>query len=251
VHVAASTRCYSELSLKESLGKLADLEFSASEIVIGKKAETKFFPEDDEAETFENYVLLFRASRRVAPTAIYLDIEPDDPEFMERFRFTCELAKTVKVVQITIRSSLLGTPFNEEVERLRQLTQMAVLDGLIIGVATEQKRMSEDQDSLRSFCKSVRDLTITLDPSHFIFGLPKPREFDAILEYVTHVRMRDTTKDKFQIQVGQGIQEYSRFVIQLEKVNYRGALCVDLAELPKLNHDAEMRKMRLLLESLL
>ncbi|GHV09424.1 hypothetical protein AGMMS50229_19610 [Campylobacterota bacterium] len=128
---------------------------------------------------------------------------------------------------------------------------LAVHDGLVVSIATERDRMSEDPDSVKSFCKTIRDLTVTLDLSHLIFGLQKPREYEHILEYVSHVRLRDTTKDKMQTQVGQGIQDYSKLVIQLEKMNYRRALCMDLAPLPGLDHDAEMRKMRLLLESLL
>jgi len=250
VFVAASTCCYSELCVKEALGKLADLEYTASEIVIGKKEKTFFFS-DGEEESYENFIILCRLSRQIAPTAFFVDIEPDDPEFMDQFRMTCELAKSTKVVHITVKASLQGTPFNAEVERLRELTKMAIHDGLIIGVLTEQGRMTEDPDSVKSFCKIVNHLTVTLDTSHFIYGYQKPKEYEHILEHVSHIRLRDTTKEKFQIQVGQGIQDYSRLIIQLEKVNYRRALCVDLAPLPNLDHDAEMRKMRLLLESLL
>lgn len=247
--VAASTRCYTEMNIKDALGKLADLEFTASEIAIGKKSQISFF--SDSEESIDNVAQLVRASRRIAPTSLFLDMEPDDPEFMERFLFTVQIAKATKIVQITIKSSPLGTPYNAEVERLRDLARLAVHEGLILGLETERGRMSEDPDSLKSFCNSVQDLTITLDPSHFIYGYAKPKDYEPILGFTSHIRVRDTTKDKFQIQVGQGIQDYSRFVIQLEKVNYRGALCVDISRDPELDHDAEMRKMRLLLESLL
>ena len=71
------------------------------------------------------------------------------------------------------------------------------------------------------------------------------------MKYVSHVRLRDSTEQDMQVRVGQGIIEYGRLVNQLSKVNYRRALCVHIDELPDLDHVGELRKMRLLLESLL
>jgi sugar phosphate isomerase/epimerase len=250
VFVAASNRCFPNLSVKDSLNKLADLEYSAAELIVGKNSESNLtLPETQ--EQFDDIVLFCRMSRRITPVAIYFDFEPEDPQYIRSFELCCYMAKVAKIVQITAKSSESGTPFNAEVERVRQLVQIGNSHGLVVGVATETGRMSDDPDSLKSLCKSVRDLSVTLDPSHYIFGHAKPREYDHLFEYVSHVRLRDTTKNKMQVQIGQGIQEYNKLVIQLNKVNYRRALCVDLAPLPQLDQDAEMRKMRLLLESLL
>jgi sugar phosphate isomerase/epimerase len=65
------------------------------------------------------------------------------------------------------------------------------------------------------------------------------------------VHLRDTTKDKLQVRVGQGQIEYGRLVTQLAKVRYNRALVVHICEMEGVDHAAEMRKMRLLLESLL
>jgi hypothetical protein len=56
-----------------------------------------------------------------------------------------------------------------------------------------------------------------------------------------------------QVRIGQGLIEYGKLVTQLAKVNYQRALCVQIVDLPDsgIDHMAEMRKMRLLLESLL
>jgi hypothetical protein len=53
--------------------------------------------------------------------------------------------------------------------------------------------------------------------------------------------------------VGQGEIEYGRLVTQLSKFKYNRALSVHIVDLGDLDidHMAEMRKMRLLLESLL
>ena len=250
VFVAASSRCFPSLPVKDSLYKLADLEYTATELVVGHSQDSNLILPESQ-EQFEDIVQFCRTSRRITPVAIYFDFEPEHPDFFTYFERCSHMAKAAKIIQITIRASHAGTPFNAEVERLRKLVTIGSRDGLVIGIATEVGRMTADPDSVKSLCKSVRDLSVTLDPSHYIFQHSKPRDYDNILEYVSHVRLRDTTKDSLQVQVGQGIQEYSKLVIQLSKANYRRALCVDLAVLPNLDQDAEMRKMRLLLESLL
>jgi sugar phosphate isomerase/epimerase len=54
-----------------------------------------------------------------------------------------------------------------------------------------------------------------------------------------------------QVRVGQGDVEYGRLVSQLSKHRYNRALSVDIMPMPEIDQAAEMRKIRLLLESLL
>ena len=53
------------------------------------------------------------------------------------------------------------------------------------------------------------------------------------------------------MRVGQGEIDYGKLFGQLEKVGYNRALCVNMPPLEGHDHRAEMRKIRLLLESLL
>jgi sugar phosphate isomerase/epimerase len=71
------------------------------------------------------------------------------------------------------------------------------------------------------------------------------------MKYVYHVHLRDSTKEHLQVRIGQGSIEYGRLVNQLSKVHYQRALSVHIAEMRGVDHLGEMRKMRLLLESLL
>jgi hypothetical protein len=66
---------------------------------------------------------------------------------------------------------------------------------------------------------------------------------------VVHTQLRDTTKDKMQVRIGQGEIEYSRVITQLSMVHYNRALCVHITPMDDVDHVGEMRKMRLLLES--
>jgi sugar phosphate isomerase/epimerase len=65
------------------------------------------------------------------------------------------------------------------------------------------------------------------------------------------VRLRDSTKSKLHVRVGQGEIDYGKLLSQLEKVGYNRALTVYMPPLDEHDHRAEMRKMRLLLDSLL
>ncbi len=248
VIVAASTSCVPNAPLHEVFDRLADLEYTNAEIVISE--ENGIHPDDLEKQ-FDPIVQICRTSRRIAPIACYFALEPTHPRYFEHFTTLCRLAKIIKVVVITVRSAIPGTPFNEEVERLKNMVRTGMNDGVVVGLATEIGRLTELPDTVSSFCKSVKGLGVTLDPSHYIFGQAKMRDYDGIIDHVCHVRLRDTTKSHFQVRIGQGVLEFGRFVIQLAKVGYNRALCVDLAPLPDIDSTAELRKMRLLLESLL
>jgi sugar phosphate isomerase/epimerase len=183
--------------------------------------------------------------------AYSVDIDAPEPLYYQQFAACCKLAKATKVVAITVRSAELGTPFNAEVERLRQLVSIAAAEGVVVGLLTEAGRMTQDPDTAVVLCDSVKGLGITLDPSHYVFGPHHGQSYDQVMKYVVHTRLRDTNKDKFQVRVGQGEIEYGRLVTQLNKFNYNRALSVDTPPMPDVDQSAEMRKMRLLLESLL
>jgi len=111
--------------------------------------------------------------------------------------------------------------------------------------------MTQDVETTASLCRNVPGLGVTLDPSHFIYGHKKPVSWEPILKYVAHVHLRDTKPDTFQVRVGQGTVEYGKLHGQLERVGYKRALCAHMPPLEGVDQVAELRKMRLLLESLL
>jgi sugar phosphate isomerase/epimerase len=250
VFVAASTRCVGDLPLDAALERLVDLEFTAVEIMIHESG-GHLKPSEVLADP-ERALQVCRQTHRLTPIAYSVELDaPDEPEYYRQFTACCKLAKATKVVTIAIRAAELGTPFNAEVERLAELVGIASEEGVRIGVLTEVGRMTQDPDTTMVLCDNVKGLSVTLDPSHFIYGHDRPIGFEQLLKYVCHVRLRDTSKEQLQVRVGQGAVEYGRLVNQLNKYHYGRALCVDMAPLPGVEQNAEMRKMRLLLESLL
>jgi sugar phosphate isomerase/epimerase len=229
--------------------QLADLEYSNVEIMVhessGHLKPSLVLADMDRAAQ------ACRQTHRLTPVALSVDIEAPGQAYYDQFAACCRLCKAIKVVAVTVRSAELGTPFNAEVERLRAMVAIATMEGVRLGLLSEVGRMTQDPDTAVVLCDSVKGLGITLDPSHYICGPHGGASFERVMKYVFHVRLRDTSKDQLQVRVGQGDVEYGRLINQLRKVHYDRALCVDLSVLPDVDQLAEMRKMRLLLESLL
>jgi sugar phosphate isomerase/epimerase len=251
VFVAASTECFPNLSLAAALQRLVDLEYSRVEIAIRESSQQ--LKPSQVHENLEHAVHVCRDTHRLTPVSYNVEIEAEGDEYYAQFTSLCKLAKSTKVVTITVPSAELGTPFNAEVERLRELVRIATLEGVLVGLKTETGRMTQTPETAVVLCDHVKGLCITLDPSHYVYGPHAGANYDQVMKHVCHVQLRDTSKERLQVRVGQGEVEYGRLVTQLAKVKYTRALCVNIIdeEDPEIDHMAEMRKMRLLLESLL
>ncbi len=247
--VAASTECFHDLTLDRALERLADLEYTAVELTIFEDG-NQLKPSDVLADV-EAAVALCRNSRRLDVASFDVRITAEKEAHYEQFTAICKMAKAAKIVTITVPSAERGTPFNEEVEHLRRLVDIATLDGVRVALKAQLGRLSEDPDTVTVLCDNVKGLGLTLDPSVYIFGSHQGRSIDKLLKYVYHTHLRDTSRKAFQVRVGQGEVEYGKLISQLQKVKYNRALTVNMTEMPEVDHVGELRKLRLLLESLL
>ncbi|MFN9368860.1 MAG: sugar phosphate isomerase/epimerase family protein [Planctomycetia bacterium] len=246
--VCVSTECFPDLPLAQAMERLAELEFTAVELDVHETG-GHLQPAQVAADQ-EGAIAACSDLQRLRPVALSF-AAPENPQLYDRFRACCRLAKALGVVTMVVESSELGTPFNGEIERLRKFVAIAAELGLVVGVKTEAGRMTQDPETTSSLCRNVPGLAVTLDPSHFIFGHKKPVSWESILKNVCHVHLRDTKVDAFQVRIGQGGVEYGKIVKQLERVGYKRALCAHLPPMNSVDQVAELRKMRLLLESLL
>jgi sugar phosphate isomerase/epimerase len=237
------------LSLDDALDRLADLEYTRVEVAIREQGGQ--LKPSQVAANLEEAIQTCRQLHRMTPVAYSLDIAGEGDGYYEQFHACCRLAKATKVVCVCVPASEIGTPFNGEIERLRELVRLAALEGVLVGVKTEAGRMTQDPDTTQ--CNNVKGLGITLDPSHYTCGPYRGSNYQHLMKFVCHVQLRDTSKDKLQVRVGQGEIEYGRLLSQLEKVRYDRALTVDVVNEPEpdFDHAGELRKLRLLLESLL
>lgn len=248
--VCASTDCLPDLPKDEILPTLVDLEFTAVELPLRESGHTWCRP-SVVAESMERAQEAFRDTHRLTIAA--LTVEPTGPkdEYYAQFTACCKLAKSMRVVPLVVPAAELGTPFNEEIERLRELVRIASLEGCQVAMRTEIGCMTEDPDTAVVLCNQVKGLGLTLDPSHYIAGPRQGRDFSKVMPYVFHLHLRDSTKSALHVRVGQGEVDYGKLLGQLEKTGYNRALCVHMPPLEGHDHRAELRKIRLLLESLL
>ena len=247
--VAASTECFHKLPLSQTIDQMVDLEFTSVEIDIHEGG--NHLQPSEVAASLEATIDVCRQTHRADIISYSIQIDAEGTEHYRQFSACCRLAKATKVVTLTVPSGELGTPFNQEVEHLQQLVAIAESEGVRVGIKSQVGRLSEDPNTVIVLCDNVAGLGVTLDPSHYICNPNGSKNFDRLLKYTYHVHLRDSTKTELQVRIGQGEVEYGRLVNMLRKAGYDRALAVHVGKLDGLDHMAEMRKMRLLLESLL
>ena len=249
MYVSVSTDCFPDTLMPEVVDSAIDLEFSIVEISLREDG-TALSPSRIDAN-FDKAIQLSRGSHRLDIASFDVHIDATGEEYFEQFDAICRLGKATKVVTLTIPSGELGTPFNEEVERLQRLVEVAENEGVRVAMKSQIGRLSEDPDTVKVLCDNVKGLGLTLDPSHYHCGRYSQKNLDKIMEFVFHVHLRDSKGDQLQVRVGQGEIDYGKVVSQLERVGYQQALSIQMEPDPKFDPKGELRKLRLLLETLI
>ncbi len=245
--VAASTECWPEMELREAIEVLQDLEFTAVEISLHESGKIK---PSDLVTDVDRAAQILRSSHRMDISGYSVQLASTGDQHYADFKEICRIAKATKVVNITVPSAELGTPFNEEVEHLQKLVKVAETEGVRVAVRCQLGCLSEDPDTLMVLCNNVDGLGVTFDPSVYIAGKANTKNLDKILKFVCNVHLRDTRPDAFQVSVGQGEVDYGKLVTQLEREKYDRALTVHMSPIEGLDHRVELRKLRRLLETL-
>ena len=246
MHIAASTRSLWDLAYPAACLEIQELGFDKVEIWLNEEYE-QLRPSRVAADP-EGSAGLLREASRLTPCAIFLESEVD----IETFKGVVKFAKLQRIVQITILSSPKGTPFNTEIDRLRERNTICHHEAIRLSIGTKTGTLTEDPHTAVELCQSVRGLGITLDPSYYICRAGSPLNFDIVFEHAQHLHLRDTSATELQVLAGLGGVDYNHIVQMLRQTGYKGTLSVDL--LPRTmegeERHREMRKLRLLLTSL-
>lgn len=247
--IAASTGSYSDLEFDQACGQIADLGFDRLELTLATDVEIPGLTPGEIASDPEKAVLRVREASRLSLCALNITSDLDASLYPGLFKF----AKLLKITQVTIPSLELGAPFNDETDRLKKLVILATQEGIRLSLKTQIGRLTEDPHTAVELCQAVKGLWLTLDPSHFACGPYRGQSYEMVYEYTSHVHLRDSTPDQLQVPVGLGEIDYSRIITQLKNFDYNRAFSVDLipALAEKEARDLEMRRLRMLLESLL
>lgn len=247
MHIAGSTRSLWDLPFSVACTQLQDLGFDKAEIWISD--DDGQLPVADVVSNSESVVGAFRDAGRLSPVAIFLEQEVS----MADFSRIVEFAKSLRIAQLTILASPLGTPFNQEVDRLRERNHRCIEEGIRLSILTRSGLLTEDPHNAVELCQSVKGLGITLDPSYYTCTPKGELNYDFVFPHVIHCHLRDTSPTELQVPAGLGEIDYNRIIAALRHEGYNRSLSIDL--LPKTMSGEErlleMRKLRLLLESLL
>jgi sugar phosphate isomerase/epimerase len=249
--VTAATECFPDLGTEAVLEQLIDLGFTSLELAINETAPGGWIKPSEVVADPEVAIKRCGSTARMDIAALSVQSTAEGPAYLDEFEAICKLAKAIKVVTLVVPSSPLGTPFNEEIERLKKLVALAALEGSVVALKTELDCMTQDLDTAAVFCQHVKGLGLALDPSCYTTGPHKGKAIDKLLPFVRHVHLRDSTKNEFQVRVGQGEIDYGKLITQLQRAKYRRALSIHMTPMEGHEHPAEVRKLRLLLDSLL
>lgn len=249
MYVAISTDCLPDVQMPDVVERFVDLEFTTVELALREDGSV-LSPSRIDAN-FDKAAHLATRSHRLEVCSYDVHIDAEGDAYYEQFEAICRLGKATKVVTLTVPSAELGTPFNEEVERLQRLVDCAESEGVRVAMKSQIGRLSEDPDTVKVLCDNVKGLGLTLDPSHYYCGPHSNKSYDKIIEYVFHVHLRDSKKDALQVRVGQGEIDYGRVVSLLGKAGYSHALSIQMLPMPEFEQRGELRKLRLLLETLI
>lgn len=247
MHLAASTRSLWDLAFPAACLQIQELGFDKIEICLNESTD-QLKPSRVAADP-EGHVLQMKEASRLSAVAIFLESETDLATFEGIVRF----ARVLRVAQLTIEASPRGTPFNTEVDRLRERNALCQKAGIRLSILTRGGSLAEDPHTAVELCQAARGLGITLDPSYYICRTTGPVDFDVVFPHVLHLHLRDTSQSELQVPTGLGEVDYNRIIAMLRQYNFQRSLSVDL--LPKtLEGDdrlRELRKLRLLLTSML
>lgn len=245
--IAASTHSFGNQSFADTCGQLVDLEYDKVELWLDNE-QSPLRPAELGANP-EKFIATYRETTRLTPVAFHCETDPGT----ESFDGLCRLGKLLRVTQITLPAGQLGTPFNEEIDRLRQRLAVANAAGMRLSLKTQNGHLTEDPQTAVELCQAIPGLGLTLDVSHYMCGKYAAQSHDALYPYVSHVHLRDTSATQLQVPVGLGEVDYARIIAQLRRVSYGRVLSVEILPelLGDLDRGLELRKLRRLLETLL
>lgn len=254
MYVACSTLCFSRYPLEQALRVIAELEFRKVDVAIMERG-----PHLKPSDVVKDVTLAaqqIRIGPSLTPAAFNLEIDtPDHEEYKRQLKAICQLARLSAVSVLTIPAAAADSSMDAETDRLSSLVRLATAEAMVLTLETRIGTLTESPDAAVELCKRVPGLGLTLDPSHYIAGPHQGKSYDHVYKFVRHVHLRDTCRkpDHFQVRVGQGEVEYGKIISHLTRFGYDRLLSVEICDIPDAPYamDAEVRKLKYLLESLI
>ena len=247
MQIAVTTRSLWEMPLPRACAQLQDLGFDKVELCINDAFDQLSVA--DVVSDSESVIAELHDSSRVSPVAIFLEQEVG----VHEFAVIADFAKQLRVAQLTLEASPVGTPFNTEIDRLRERNVLCQQAGVRMSVLTKSGLLTQDPHTAVEMCQSVKGMGITLDPTCYVCDFARHGEWEIVLSHTLHCQLRDATPSEGQVSCGLGDVDFNRIASSLQNLGFNRTLSVDLLPKTMIGEQRllELRKLRLLFESML
>jgi len=250
VYIACSTLCFQRSTFEQALRSIDALHFQ--KIDLGISEHGPHLKPSEVAADVNKHAQYLRSTGFVYAAIQASFGVPHGDVYKEQLKAVCRLGRLLTVPVVTIAAGPADCPIDEEVRRLTGLSRLAQAEGVTLSIETHRETLTGDPAMALALCERVPGLGLTLDPSHYAVGPYRDKDYDELYPHIRHVRLRDTSNDRFQVRIGQGQMEYGKIVTLLERENYERALTIDIQDAPEADYpiEPEVRKLKFLLESM-
>ena len=251
--VSCSTFCFTKEPFEHALRHIAELEFSKVDLGVSDEG-THLTPNDvlNDAAGVQHRI---RQGPTIGFSGIALRTAKTGDEFLQVLDATAHLAKQIFAPIVTFEAGPSGSSMIDQKNWLTQCVRTVSIHGVQPVIRTKVGTVAEMPTFAMQLCEQVEGLNLALDATHFHWGPNQGESYEHVYPFVRHVFLCDSGKkaDLRQVKVGRGEIEYGKIVSSLEQRGYNGALVVAIEDsIPSdMDTEAEVRKLRLLLESLL
>jgi sugar phosphate isomerase/epimerase len=106
-------------------------------------------------------------------------------------------------------------------------TQKAKEYGLVLGIEPHIGSIANIPQKALELVESVKDLTLTLDYTHFTkLGFPDT-QIDILLPYASHFHARGAAPGVLQCMVTENTIDYAAIITKLKALNYKGYIGIE------------------------
>jgi sugar phosphate isomerase/epimerase len=240
----------------QAVRRMAELEFDRVEYVFGGDSVHDELKPSRIVERKEASLREIRNVSGLNPSSFDIRFESADAAAQkQQFEALCWLAKAMMVAVVSVPPLPAPSTLEQETERLGELLAIASRYGVVLTLTTHSDGLTSKPADAAALCRTLPNLGLTLDPSHYVNGPHQSATFDEVFPFVRNVRLRDTGRKpgEFQVKIGQGEVEYARIISQLQRSGYKRGLVIGIEDRADnaFDTEAEVRKLKLVLESLL
>lgn len=230
LHIACSTLCFTQQSLREALQRIAQLGFRYVDLGVQHWAHVSALELVQSGEDVAALLQRGLEQNNLALCAMNVGLDRNaDDSLKAQIAAACTLAAAHNLSAICINAPPNGTPLRTAIRELRQLAAVASRYGVTLCLETHVNCLTELPSVAVRLVESVPNLGLALDPSHFYAGPWQGRDFSITFSHTRIVHLRDAgnSPDKILLPPGEGVVDFAGLLRGLVASGYTGPLSVE------------------------